>query len=74
MPQPDNTPDRELGPGQRALPPGPVRAALTPGSSTTGRFRRAGRVAQAAARGLRRAAAGVESLRQGSRRRRAARG
>lgn len=62
MPQPDNTPDRELGPGQRALPPA-VRAAVTPGGSTTGRFRRAGRLARAAARGLRSAAAGLERRR-----------
>ena len=53
MPQPDNTPDQELEPGQRALPPGPVRAALTPGESSTGRLRRAGRVARAVARGIR---------------------
>ena len=67
MPQPDNTQDRELGPGQRALPPGPVRAALTPGSSTTGRLRRAGRVARAIA-------GGVRNLAAARRERRAARG
>lgn len=57
MPQPDNTADQELTPGQRALPPGPVRAALMPGESTTGRVRRAGRVARAIASGLRNIAA-----------------
>jgi hypothetical protein len=69
MPQPDNTRDRELGPGERqlALPPGPVRAALMPGESTTGRFRRAGRAARAVASGLRRAAAGVRARRSGGR-------
>lgn len=64
MPQPDNTADEELEPGQRALPPGPVRAALTPGESTSGRLRRAGRLARAAARGIRRVAEARRARRQ----------
>ena len=65
MPQPDNTDDEELESGQRALPRGPIRAALTPGESTTGRLVRAGRVARSVARGIRNIAAARRRAREG---------